>query len=147
MATLHTDMAAHTTTFASSTPKEDYSDVQIQTKNDVSSKAKAGADEPFSTSKIVGASNRHGGDNPAYGPEGAFIDVGDTARGREIHGGGSGLPDPFADRQGWKATMGCTRGQNEDVIKLGQAITDFQKANPGVTIPYVRDDPETNENK
>jgi hypothetical protein len=36
--------------------------------------------------------------------------------------------------------MGCTRGQNEDVIKLGEAITGFQRQNPGALIPYVRED-------
>lgn len=31
-----------------------------------------------------------------------------------VHGGGSDLPDPFADRQGWEWTFGCLRLQNED---------------------------------
>ncbi|MBA3912845.1 MAG: hypothetical protein H0X25_03075 [Acidobacteriales bacterium] len=35
--------------------------------------------------------------------------------------------------------MGCTRGQNEDVINLGNSITQFQQSNPGVVIPYVRE--------
>jgi len=108
----------------------------IETHNDVVN-AKPGANAPYK-SDVVGVSNRHGGDNVAYGPKGAFIDTGDTARGRDIHGGGTGLPDPMADRQGWKPTLGCTRGQNEDVINLGNAITQFQQANPGVGIPYVR---------
>lgn len=29
-----------------------------------------------------------------------------------IHGGGSGLADPFADHQGWQVTHGCIRLQN-----------------------------------
>ena len=147
MAILRTDMAGQTTTLRMSTPKAPYSEVAIDTRNDVSPKAKPGAADPFSTPSIRGVSNRHGGDMPSYGPEGAFIDVRDDARGREIHGGGTGLPDPFADTQGWKPTMGCTRGQNEDVIKLGAAITAFQKENPGVPIPYVRDDPGAGEDK
>lgn len=35
-----------------------------------------------------------------------------------IHGGGSGLSDPFAARQGWVVTHGCLRVQNEDLSKL-----------------------------
>ncbi len=32
------------------------------------------------------------------------------------HGGGSGLTDPLAPRQGWMATQGCLRSQNEDLL-------------------------------
>lgn len=35
-----------------------------------------------------------------------------------IHGGGTGLPDPFADRQGWMRTHGCLRVQNRDNARL-----------------------------
>ena len=31
------------------------------------------------------------------------------------------------------------RGQNEDVINLGNAISEFQETNPDVPIPYVRE--------
>jgi hypothetical protein len=31
-----------------------------------------------------------------------------------VHGGGSGLADPFAPRQGWQITEGCIRLQNQD---------------------------------
>jgi hypothetical protein len=31
-----------------------------------------------------------------------------------VHGGGSGLPDPFAPQQGWVETEGCWRLQNVD---------------------------------
>jgi hypothetical protein len=41
-----------------------------------------------------------------------------------IHGGGSGLPDPFAPRQGWKKTHGCLRVANEDNAR----IVEFVKA-------------------
>lgn len=40
-----------------------------------------------------------------------------AAHGRDgigVHGGGSDLPNPFADRQGWEYTYGCVRLQNED---------------------------------
>ena len=35
-----------------------------------------------------------------------------------IHGGGSGLPDPFAAHQGWQITEGCFRLQNSDLTHL-----------------------------
>ena len=47
-----------------------------------------------------------------------YISTGDY-RGRDIHGGGSGLDDPKAPRQGWYPTLGCLRMQNED----GQALS------------------------
>lgn len=39
-----------------------------------------------------------------------------------IHGGGSGLRDPFAPRQGWVITEGCFRAQNEDLDRLAALI-------------------------
>jgi lipoprotein-anchoring transpeptidase ErfK/SrfK len=39
-----------------------------------------------------------------------------------IHGGGSGLPAPFAARQGWAKTHGCVRVQNEDLTKLVKIV-------------------------
>jgi len=60
--------------------------------------------------------------------------------GRDIHGGGTGLTDPYAPRQGWVPTYGCTRGQNEDVQRLGNAIQEFQRRHPGIQIPYTRRD-------
>ena len=60
-------------------------------------------------------------------------------RGRWIHGGGTGLPDPYhSPRQGWKPTLGCTRAQNEDVKKLCEITSDYQKNNPGKKIIYER---------
>lgn len=35
--------------------------------------------------------------------------------GISLHGGGSGLPDPFAGHQGWVNTHGCVRVQNADL--------------------------------
>lgn len=37
--------------------------------------------------------------------------------GISLHGGGSGLPDPLAPRQGWYPTHGCIRVQNVDLTK------------------------------
>lgn len=45
----------------------------------------------------------------------------ERSRGRAgvgLHGGGSGLADPLAKRQGWYKTHGCVRFQNEDIVKL-----------------------------
>lgn len=60
-------------------------------------------------------------DSDAYGT--FYIDTGDP-RGRVIHGGGSGLDDPKAPRQGWYPTLGCIRCQNEDGEKLSRLIID-----------------------
>ena len=56
---------------------------------------------------------------PAYGT--FYINTGDP-RGRDIHGGGSSLPDPLAPRQGFLCTYGCLRAQNEDGEKLSLLI-------------------------
>lgn len=52
-------------------------------------------------------------------------------RGIGIHGGGTGLENPFAYRQGWKPTHGCLRVQNEDLDALahliGKAFKDGQR--------------------
>ena len=52
-----------------------------------------------------------------------YITTGDP-RGRDIHGGGSGLDDPKAPRQGWYPTLGCLRMQNEDGEALSRLIID-----------------------
>lgn len=50
-----------------------------------------------------------------------YIRTGDP-RGRDIHGGGSSLPEPYAPRQGWLCTYGCLRMQNEDGEELSRLI-------------------------
>jgi hypothetical protein len=54
-----------------------------------------------------------------------------SRRGRSgigVHGGGSGLADPFyALRQGWVPTHGCIRLQNEDVIRLVNTVKFIQR--------------------
>lgn len=52
-----------------------------------------------------------------------YISTGDS-RGRDIHGGGSGLDAPKAPRQGWYPTLGCLRMQNEDGEALSRLIID-----------------------
>lgn len=59
--------------------------------------------------------------NEAYGT--FYISTGDS-RGRDIHGGGSDLPDPFADYQGWEPTYGCLRMQNKDGQELSRLMLD-----------------------
>ena len=72
----------------------------------------------------VGNYTAHAYDPPAedsdeYGT--FYISTGDQ-RGRDIHGGGSGLDDPKAPRQGWYPTLGCLRMQNEDSEALSVLI-------------------------
>ena len=104
------------------------------------SKSRPGANDAYSTHNIVGVV--HVGDaQKAYGPDGAYIKTSDP-RGRDIHGGGSALSDsdafaPFQSRL--MPTYGCTRGYNQDIIDLGEAITSFQTENPNVPIPYIRE--------
>ena len=61
----------------------------------------------------------------AYGPGyGTFYITTGDPRGRDIHGGGSDLDDPFAPYQGWEGTYGCLRMQNADGEELSQMIID-----------------------
>lgn len=57
---------------------------------------------------------------PLHDPEGNWIPEGRGEIG--IHGGGSGLADPFAPRQGWVITLGCLRMQNEDLAKVADSV-------------------------
>jgi len=128
-----TDIKAGTTTF-NPWPYPGTS-MTIPTSASVARSAKPGANGCFCTADVNWISS--GTNSIAYGPNGSYIDTGDS-RGRDIHGGGTGLKDPFASSQGWKPTMGCTRGQNDDVKRLGQAISAFKSANPGVKVSYCR---------
>lgn len=128
-------MTAGTTTFD---PRPEYPSgvpITIPTRNVVDSRSKTGANDSFSTPDVSWIPNR--AKSKAYGDLGSYIDTGDP-RGRDIHGGGSRLKDPFLPKQGWAPTMGCTRGQNEDVRDLGKAINDFKLEYPGVKVPYFR---------
>lgn len=58
---------------------------------------------------------------------------------RWVHGGGSGLKHPLAERQGWKGTTGCTRAQNIELETLAQKIAEFKKNYPKIKIKYIRD--------
>jgi hypothetical protein len=39
-----------------------------------------------------------------------------------LHGGGTGLEDPFAALQGWVKTQGCIRVQNKDLEEIVKFI-------------------------
>lgn len=58
-----------------------------------------------------------------------YISTGDY-RGRDFHGGGSGLDEPKLPRQGWYPTLGCIRMQNEDGEALSRLIIDAGNAVP-----------------
>lgn len=70
----------------------------------------------------------------AYGH--VFVDLEEqedqeVSRGRAgvgVHGGGSVLGNPLADRQGWAPTHGCVRLQNEDARRFGHLVDATQKA-------------------
>ncbi|GEM_PF-5499905 len=45
-----------------------------------------------------------------------------------VHGGGSGLSNPFyAMRQGWVPTHGCIRLQNEDAVRFANTVKFIQR--------------------
>lgn len=66
-------------------------------------------------------------DEPAYGYH--FTPVAGTPgrQGIGIHGGGTGLADPFAKQQGWAPTHGCLRVQNEDNDALVSLIREYDR--------------------
>lgn len=66
-------------------------------------------------------------DSDEYGT--FYISTGDY-RGRDVHGGGSGLDEPKAPRQGWYPTLGCIRMQNSDGEALSRLIIDAGNAVP-----------------
>jgi hypothetical protein len=76
----------------------------------------------------------------SYGP--VFIDLveqeaQEARRGRAgvgHHGGGTGLPNPLAARQGWMPTHGCVRSQNEDVLEWAEMVEKVQRS--GGTVWY-----------
>jgi len=54
-------------------------------------------------------------------------ETGNGRGGISVHGGGSGLANPFELRQGWQATHGCIRLQNEDNEKVVEIIHNVQR--------------------
>lgn len=101
-------------------------------------------------SAVTRGAHARGADTPYYG-EVTFCQRGRLGRAfgtakvrttdpryRWIHGGGTGLPDPYAPRQGWKPTQGCTRAQNEDVETLCDLIDNYKREHPDMSIIYSR---------
>ena len=76
---------------------------------------------PNGTYLHVSAEITNGKYGAAYGN--FYITTGDF-RGRDIHGGGSDLRDPFADYQPLVPTYGCLRMYNKDGVELSQMIID-----------------------
>ena len=75
-------------------------------------------------------------DNIPYGW--AYINI--DARGRALHGGGSGLADPFAPYQdALLPTHGCFRMYNADVFWLAQAKKRSEATGIDVVITVVED--------
>jgi len=129
---LLTDMQRGTTTFykGDGTPP-----VMIETSNAVAGAAMPGAGNAYRTEAIAGVEHR--GDTAAYGRDGAYIKTGDS-KGRDIHGGGASLADPYAAHQPLIPTLGCTRAHNTDLVALGREIERFERRHPGTPIPYER---------
>lgn len=144
---VETDMTNGTTTFDPRPEDPDGAPFTIETRNDVVSSSQSGADGEFETDDVRKRVRRD--DPTAYGPPGAYIDT-DDLRGRDIHGGGSCRASNSQDtRQGWCPTLGCTRGQNEDVIEMADKIDEFKQRHPDVKIPYRRfrrTNPPSNQN-
>jgi RHS repeat-associated protein len=91
------------------------------------------AGDPY-CSTVVGVLDT--GNDPSYG--GNFIKMGPESTGRGIHGGGKGLAKPLAPDQPLIPTHGCTRGHNQDVKRLADAIKAYQKQYPNMPISYCR---------
>jgi RHS repeat-associated protein len=137
-ASLTTDMKTGKTTFDPRPEIPDGKPTTIETHNKVTRSSKKGANNPYKTGDVQVIKTMPKNLQKSYGPDGAYIDTGDS-RGRDIHGGGGKTrEDAIKPQQGWRPTNGCTRGQNEDVINLGKEILEFQRKFPGVKIPYER---------
>ncbi|CSR14111.1 rhs core protein with extension [Shigella sonnei] len=95
--------------------------------NRIDRRSQRGAGDPY-TGEVVGCETNGSGISAAYGTTKIYTT--DT-RARWLHGGGSSLRDPYAPRQGWKPTMGCTRAQNEDVDELCKKVTSWMYSHPG----------------
>ncbi len=118
---------------------------EMETRNDIMPDSESGADDPYFGRITSAEINRNKKLGPSFGTAKIYTD--DVPRGRIIHGGGHTsnkalVSDPFAPRQGWVPTYGCTRGQNEDVEKMAGLIQQFQKDHPKVPILYYRVRPD-----
>lgn len=103
----------------------------------VARNALAGAAGPYQSADVYPTRGPYKNNSTSFGPN-DILKTDDTGRGRWIHGGGTGLKDPRAPRQGWKPTMGCTRMQNEDIQELVDMVRDAKSRNPSKPIRYQR---------
>lgn len=55
-----------------------------------------------------------------------------------IHGGGTGLEEPFAPEQGWVRTHGCFRVQNRDLDKLVEILRDTHHSGGHAVLQVTR---------
>ncbi len=135
LASLDTDMGGGTTTFDPRPEDPNGVPTTIPTRTQPDSRSEPGAGDPISTPDVNCLMNIN---SEAYGPPGSYIDTGDP-RGRDIHGGGTGVPGATGPRQSrLSPTRGCTRGYNDDLQRLCDLINDFKRRHPGVPIPYTR---------
>ena len=136
LAELYTDQTNGVTYF-NPTPEEDGLVTSFASRSDVTDNSLPGAAGPYSSANVYPAAGPHRNLPVPYGPNDLLL-TDDTERGRWLHGGGTGLPDPLAPYQGWMPTHGCTRLQNKDIQELVRLVRKFKKDHPGVKIPYKR---------
>jgi hypothetical protein len=129
---VYTDMTNGRTWFHNPDTNENF---EIQTSNDVTSNAREGADDPYVGNITRCEINNLKELGDAFGTVKIYTT---DNRSRWIHGGGTDLDDPYAPHQGWKPTLGCTRGQNEDLEKLCGRINEWKLGNPNRPIVYIR---------
>jgi hypothetical protein len=73
-----------------------------------------------------------------------FGEVADAGRNLiRLHGGGTGLPDPYNLDQELRPTQGCVRMKNGDVNSLIRAINNLPKDDP-LEFVFIGDDPYLN---
>ena len=136
LASLITDQTNGVTIFDPS-PQEKSPISIFPSRSEIVAESFPGAGDPYFSKNIYVTKGPHNGDPISYGPN-DIIETDDTARGRWIHGGGKGLDNPLADRQGWMPTHGCTRLQNQDIKALTARIQKFKDDHPKVKVPYDR---------
>jgi RHS repeat-associated protein len=102
-------------------------------------KNKDTAESPYSSDDVYPTDGPYKDNPDSYGPN-DILRTDDWGRGRWLHGGGRGCPNPQADRQGWYPTSGCTRLQNNDMQELVNLVSDHKKnARKGdKKVPYDR---------
>ncbi|RYD93226.1 MAG: hypothetical protein EOP50_11445, partial [Sphingobacteriales bacterium] len=114
----------------------DGNEYSYDSRNDVSKRSAPGADGPYQSSDMYVVAGPLHNKPIAYGPNSVLTT--NDPRGRWLHGGGTGLPNPLAPQQGWKPTLGCTRLQNQDIRQLANHVKEFKLRHPGTPVSYQR---------